>query len=1032
MKNKNCKIGILIIATILLISSTASAQIVVNNAEKNKNQSNFSIEYSLYFTEEDFIFGKTLEFDTISLKDSGHISEIGKPYLPMKKLLIALPQDMLATSIRIVDSSQKYLPGLFSVLPAQEPQPFSKINDYKNIVHSDDPIYLNSEPYPSDIIELTGQTDLAGQAIAEINIYPVQYIPNQMRLKILTSIDFVIEGVDGYVCGDYLSRSISIEEKESYMETIKDLVLNPEDVVLSHSESNIQPLDLDPGDYDYVIITKSDWEDDFLPLANWKTKKGIPANIMTTEWIYSEYSGSNKQKIREFVMDAHTNWGTTYFLLGGDTGTIPYHTVSYAGSNIPTDTYYADYDDDWFCEVHVGRASVYQTGSGAGGIDKFIDKSLDYEKSPPSTNFAKRIALLGFDLNSATPGEDCKEDIEEEYIPAGWSVTKVYDSDSGNHETEVVTTLNNGQNLINHIDHCNQNYMGMGHVNHGWGLYSSDIDDLSNGNKQSTFYSIGCYACAYDYDNCIAEHFVRDTNGGGVAFVGNSRYGWFYSGDDDQASLRYDRYFFKSLFTENHYKLGNAFSDHKTDAYASMDDDSYNKFIFQELTLLGDPELPIWKENPKSFTVSHPNALPIGTSSFTVHVETSGGENVNQAKVCLWKDDEVYLISSTSYSGDVTLYPSPETIGEMYVTVTKQNFKPYEGDAEVQEFINDPPYMPNTPYPENNAEDIEIETTITWQGGDPNPGDSVVYDVYFGTEFPLEKVSDDQPQKSYDPGPLEFGKTYYWQIISMDNHGSSTEGPNWHFTTMNEPNEPPEISDENPSHGSANIKVTLKSINVHIMDLEGDKINWNIETSPDIGSSSGTDEGNGTKSCSITGLSYDTTYTWYVNASDLGSNVWTSETFTFSTEPEPSAEPDLLCNGNLIWNNVNAGEKVIGSFTIENIGDIGSELDWQITEWPDTWGEWTFSPKDGENLRPEDGTITINVEVIAPDQTNSEFNGEIKIQNLENPTDYETMQVTLKTPRDKTHINSLFMRILNEMPDLYLLIKYVFTLLGLH
>ena len=157
-----------------------------------------------------------------------------------------------------------------------------------------------------------------------------------------------------------------------------------------------------------------------------------------------------------------------------------------------------------------------------------------------------------------------------------------------------------------------------------------------------------------------------------------------------------------------------------------------------------------------------------------------------------------------------------------------------------------------------------------------------------------------------------------------------------------------------------------------------------------------------------------------------------SEIFTFSTEPEPSAEPDLACNGNLNWNNVNAGEKVTSSFNVENIGDAGSELNWQITEWPDTWGEWTFLPINGENLRPEDGTITINVEVIAPDQTNSEFSGVIKIQNLEDPTDYESMQVTLKTPRNKIYLNSLFMRILNEMPNLYLLIKNVFTLLGLH
>ncbi len=689
-------------------------------------------------------------------------------------------------------------------------------------------------------------------------------------------------------------------------------MINPEDVTLNSFNINIYPLGVDPGDYDYVIITKSDWEDDFQPLADWKTKKGKPAKIVTTEWIYSEYSGSSKEKIRAFIEDAYNTWGTTFFLLGGDTSTIPYHTVNYVGSNIPTDTYYSDYDDDWMCEVHVGRASVYQTGSDAGGIDKFISKVLGYEKNPPTTNFAKRVALFGFDLNAATPGENCKDDIEELYIPIDWSVTKVYDSDSGNHEDEVDSVVNNGQNLINHIDHSNQNYMGTGSTNHGWGLYSSEVDEFSNGNKQSTWYSIGCYACAYDYDNCIAEHFVRDTNGGGVAFIGNSRYGWFYSGNDDLASLRYDRYLFKSLFEENHYKIGHLFSDHKMDAYASMDPDSYNKYIFSELTLLGDPEMPIWTDNPKNFVVNHPSQLPIGSSSFTVHVETSGGENVNHAYVCLWKDDEVYLTGWTSYNGDVIFNPSPDTTGIMYVTVTKQDFKPHESSAVVLEFINDPPYLPNNPDPEHGAVDVPIYSTLSWLGGDPNPGDSVVYDVYFGTSLPLPKVSDNQPETTYDPGLLDYETTYLWQIIAMDNHGASTEGPVWHFTTeSSESNKNPEFLNENPKDNSKNIPIiNLDLLSINIKDFEGDSFNWNIETYPDIGSSSGTNEDNGTKNCIISGLTYDTTYTWYVNATDSGSNKWTREVYSFTTENEPSIDPDLKCTGDLFWENVKAGKKV--------------------------------------------------------------------------------------------------------------------------
>ena len=61
---------------------------------------------------------------------------------------------------------------------------------------------------------------------------------------------------------------------------------------------------------------------------------------------------------------------------------------------------------------------------------------------------------------------------------------------------------------------------------------------------------------AYDVSNCIAEHYVQNSNGGGIAFIGNSRYGWYYAGSFDTLSMGYDIQFFESIFQDNLYKLG--------------------------------------------------------------------------------------------------------------------------------------------------------------------------------------------------------------------------------------------------------------------------------------------------------------------------------------------------------------------------------------------------------------------------------------------------------------------------------------------
>jgi hypothetical protein len=42
---------------------------------------------------------------------------------------------------------------------------------------------------------------------------------------------------------------------------------------------------------------------------------------------------------------------------------------------------------------------------------------------------------------------------------------------------------------------------------------------------------------------------------------------------------------------------------------------------------------------------------------------------------------------------------------------------------------------------------------------------------------------------------------------------------------------------------------------------------------------------------------------------------------------------------------------------------------------------------NGQNLTPEESPITIQVEVIAPEEKNVKFEGEIKIVNLDDSTD---------------------------------------------
>ncbi|KPL00071.1 MAG: hypothetical protein AMJ90_08835 [candidate division Zixibacteria bacterium SM23_73_2] len=119
-----------------------------------------------------------------------------------------------------------------------------------------------------------------------------------------------------------------------------------------------------------------------------------------------------------------------------------------------------------------------------------------------------------------------------------------------------------------------------------------------------------------------------------------------------------------------------------------------------------------------------------------------------------------------------------------YAYTPPQNpFDAYYVDAAAAVWINSPPYTPNDPTPEDGAVNVNIDANLEWSSGDINLGDTIRYDVYFGTSDTPPLAVSGQFDSTYDPGTLELGITYYWQIVAWDIHDTSSTGPVWSFTT---------------------------------------------------------------------------------------------------------------------------------------------------------------------------------------------------------------------------------------------------------
>ena len=209
----------------------------------------------------------------------------------------------------------------------------------------------------------------------------------------------------------------------------------------------------------------------------------------------------------------------------------------------------------------------------------------------------------------------------------------------------------------------------------------------------------------------------------------------------------------------------------------------------------------------------------------------------------------------------------------------------YQFTTEEEPVVNNAPVV-STPSPSNESTGVAVSTSqVSVTIEDPD-GDS--FDWTIETSPDIGSVSGDDESngtKTCSVSTPAYETTYTWFV-------NVTDGTDWTrtyylFTTENAPapNHAPQVSNPSPANGSTGVVITSDSLQITIEDADGDSFDWTIETSPNVGSNSGADDTNGTKSCSLSGLMYATEYTWYVNVSD--DEDWTRVYYVFTTEDEP-------------------------------------------------------------------------------------------------------------------------------------------------
>jgi hypothetical protein len=533
-------------------------------------------EYSgvVTFSAEDLDVVESHGLHFVRLAEGVPGAPVGAPALPVVQVDVAVPWDAEVRSVVAYHAETLELDGFFDVVPMTSPKVVSGDPWPPDPFVKDPAVYEQNTDYPGYFVQLLSTWELVGQRFVKLAFHPMQYNPVTKKMTLATRIEFRLFWDDATQPPEQRTYNLTETGKDYYESMMQAKVLNPEEVAISPfigSGDRILP----PGQFEHVIITPQSFEADWDALVSWHTRKGLPDVVITKEYVYAHYTGTNQEKIRNFIIEAHAEWGARYFLIGADGGDldaqVPFHSRFLLGEDVPNDTFYADYNDDWVVDVNVGRAPV----TASSDIGNFIDKVLYYEKTPPLSNYGKNVFFMGFDLDEFTRGEDTNELIRNNEIPAYINFMSEYDSESGTHVSDVIAYLNLGPNLVNHVDHCNWNVWGMGYTNHGESMFASDVEALINGWNLINFYTLGCYASAWDYDTSLSEVFMRKAAGGAVSFTGNTRYGWYVQGYDDLYSALYEMRWWHVLFTDNIYHIGEALSAHKNEHFP--DDEYYRR-----------------------------------------------------------------------------------------------------------------------------------------------------------------------------------------------------------------------------------------------------------------------------------------------------------------------------------------------------------------------------------------------------------------------------------------------------------------------
>ncbi len=703
--------------TILLISNVFAYE----NAFSHSSTGKINLQHSPEFTD---VNGGYTRLAKIG---QGHTTEAGMPELPQFTTFYQLdPEKTYDFQLEVLDS---YTIENITILPHQGMDKWEV--ESVNVINEE--VYNSYAAYPEQNMLVSDRMQGRGIEFVSIQVIPYKYYPKYKKLEVYTSISIqVIE------TGENPDHTLS-QPRRSHIfdEFYKDLIVN-----FSYSDR--------PDDYQassILYIGGGSWLDNSFvqDLLEWRHRQGYLVHAVSTSEIGA--SNGNENTIKNYIKDAYETWENPPEIVGliGDTDVIDcfyqdWGTGGWNYYNGATDFDYTQLDgNDLIPEVFIGRIS----GQAESTMENVVNKTIQYEKAlHVSDDWFTRAALVGDPIDSGNSTIFTNQYIENIMI---------------NYGMNGVETDYDGYGITNWL--INQFQDGILYYNYR-GIYGGDgsgsSSQFNNGYQTPFVCTMTCGSGDFDDDNSQSEGFVKmgsvNNPEGAVAAVGLSSVGTHTAYNNIIDMGIFDGIFPKKLWYAGAAEASGDLAILAT--YPSNPSGATAAFIAWS-NLIGDPALHLWTGVPVNFAVDHIDVISLGTTTTDIIVYNQDGNTVEGARVTLLMgDDVIFTTDLTDENGEITLNWDAVETGSMYITVIKQDHRPYEGIIEISSAAGAAVAMNSGILEASSGEEIDFEISLQ------NYGNATAQDITAELSSPSEHM------------------TFYNNIISYGNilPGASASG----------------------------------------------------------------------------------------------------------------------------------------------------------------------------------------------------------------------------------------------------------------